>query len=284
MKTGMGLPNSVRNVRAETIPRWAAQAEAAGFSSVGTTGRFTYPGVMDLAALAVAAGATSTVGLISTVLVAPAWPAALLAKHVAGINEMSGGRLTLGIGVGSRPDDFMVEGLGTEGRGARLERDIAVYRDIWSGEPSDGTDGPAVPSGTRQVPLLFGGYSAKTFSRMARFGDGYIGSVTPERVAAAFESARSAWRDAGRAGAPRLVAVTYFGFEEYADEARANTLDYYRSAGADIAKRAADSMATSDHAIRATRDAYEAAGADELIFFPAVDRIDQVARLADLVL
>ncbi|MEU7691502.1 MULTISPECIES: LLM class flavin-dependent oxidoreductase [Microbispora] len=81
MKIGIGLPNQVRDVTAATIPRWAALAEEAGFSTLATTGRYAYPGVSDTVALA-AAGATTTIGLLSAVLLAPTWPGALLAKEV----------------------------------------------------------------------------------------------------------------------------------------------------------------------------------------------------------
>jgi hypothetical protein len=47
MRVGIALPNSVPHVRAEIIPRWAAEAEAAGFSVLGTVGRIAFPGVLD---------------------------------------------------------------------------------------------------------------------------------------------------------------------------------------------------------------------------------------------
>ena len=75
MKIGIGLPNQVRNVRPTVIPEWARRSEEAGFSSLGTVGRIAYPGVMDTVALAAAAGATTTIGLISNILIAPVWPA-----------------------------------------------------------------------------------------------------------------------------------------------------------------------------------------------------------------
>jgi alkanesulfonate monooxygenase SsuD/methylene tetrahydromethanopterin reductase-like flavin-dependent oxidoreductase (luciferase family) len=92
MKIGIGLPNQVRNVNPVIIPEWAAKSEQAGFSTLGTVGRIAYPGVMDTVALAAAAGATSTIGLLSSVLLAPVWPASLLAKEAAGIDGVSGGR------------------------------------------------------------------------------------------------------------------------------------------------------------------------------------------------
>src|ERR1700689_3741547 len=117
MQIGIGLPNQVRDVRPAVIPEWAVRAEQAGFSSLSTIGRVAYPGVADTVALAGAAGAPSTIGLLSTVLLAPVWPPALLAKEIAGIDGISGGRLTLGIGIGARADDFVADGHELAGRG-----------------------------------------------------------------------------------------------------------------------------------------------------------------------
>ncbi|MCB5906928.1 LLM class flavin-dependent oxidoreductase [Streptomyces pinistramenti] len=82
-------------------------------------------------------------------LLAPTWPGALLAKEIAGIDGIAGGRLTLGIGVGSREDEFTVPGHALHGRGTRLESDLATYRKVWGGEPAGTGPNPAVPSGTR---------------------------------------------------------------------------------------------------------------------------------------
>jgi alkanesulfonate monooxygenase SsuD/methylene tetrahydromethanopterin reductase-like flavin-dependent oxidoreductase (luciferase family) len=132
------LPNQVRDVDPTLIPRWATLAEEVGFSTLGTIGRHAYPGVSDTVSLAAAAGATSRIGLLSHILLAPAWPARLLAKEVAGIDGVSGGRLTLGIGIGARADDFVVDGLPLAGRGTRLDQDLATYRSLWDGESVDG--------------------------------------------------------------------------------------------------------------------------------------------------
>ena len=215
MKVGIGLPNQVRDVRPSVIPSWASQAEKAGFSSLGSVGRIAYPGVMDTIALAAAAGATHTIGLISNIMIAPAWPAALLAKEVAGIDGVSGNRLTLGIGLGGRPDDFVVDGLGPRGTGERLNRDLELYRRVWRGDLVKGAEKPLVPAGTREVPLLFGGFAPATFERMARWGMGYVGaSLPPEMVAKSFDAARLAWTEAGREGSPRLVGIAYYVFND----------------------------------------------------------------------
>ncbi|MDA3643533.1 LLM class flavin-dependent oxidoreductase [Saccharopolyspora indica] len=281
MQIGIGLPNQVRDVTASTIPRWAARAEEAEFSTLATTGRYAYPGVSDTVALAAAAGATTTIGLLSAVLLAPTWPGALLAKEIAGIDGVSGGRLTLGVGVGSREDEFTVPGHGLDGRGARLESDLATYREVWSGEPVGGGPNPAVPSGTRQVPVLFGGYSTAALNRMVRWGEGYIGGSLPPTVTApSFEAAKRAWREAGRRGAPKLVVLAYFALGD-AEAGRANIQDFYRLAPEHIAANAV--LCTTREAIERSIAQYTDLGVDEIIFVPATDDVDEVARLADIV-
>jgi alkanesulfonate monooxygenase SsuD/methylene tetrahydromethanopterin reductase-like flavin-dependent oxidoreductase (luciferase family) len=283
MRIGIGLPNQVRDVRPAVIPEWAARAERAGFSTLGTVGRIAYPGVMDTVALAAAAGATSTIGLISNILIAPVWPAVLLAKEAAGIDAVSGGRLTLGLGIGGRPDDFVVDGLGPRGLGKRFDHDIGLYRDVWKGELIGGSN-PAVPAGTRQVPLLFGGFAQAALDRMARWGEGYLGASQPAAaVGDAFEGARTAWRNAGREGSPRLVAIAYYAFGDI-DKGRDNIRDYYSAFGDEEADAVAAGVHGGPDAVKAAVEAFAGIGADELILNPALDDIDEVARLADALL
>ncbi len=283
MRIGIGLPNQVRDVRPAVIPEWATLAEGAGFSALGSVGRIAYPGVMDTVALAAAAGATKTIELISNVLIAPAWPPVLLAKEAAGIDGVSGGRLTLGLGIGGRADDFVVEGLGREGRGKRLDHDLAIYRDVWRGEPIGGTNA-AVPGGTRQVPLLFGGFAPPALERMARWGEGYVGASMPAaKVADTFDRARAAWNDAGREGSPRLVAIAYYALGDV-DKGRANVRDYYSASGAEIADATASGVHGGPEAVKAAVGEFARMGADELIFNPTLDDLDEIARLADAVL
>jgi alkanesulfonate monooxygenase SsuD/methylene tetrahydromethanopterin reductase-like flavin-dependent oxidoreductase (luciferase family) len=284
MKIGIGLPNQVRDVRPTVIPQWAAAAEEAGFSTLGTVGRVAYPGVMDTVALAAAAGATSRIGLLSNVLVATVWPAALLAKEAAGIDGISGGRLTLGVGVGIRTDDFVADAHGPENRGKRFDRDLEVYREIWQGKPVGGGSNPAVTPGTREIPMLFGAIAPAAFERMARWGQGYIGaSFPPEMVAGAFDTAREAWRKAGREGSPRLVAIAYYALGD-AKQGREKIYDYYSVGGDEIASMVASGVRDSAEAVREAVKAFGDLGADELIFNPATDDIDDVSRLAEIVL
>lgn len=284
MKIGIGLPNQVHDVRADVIPTWARKAEEAGFSSVGTIGRLAYPGVMDTVALAAAAGATSTIGLVSTVMLAPIWPSKLLAKELAGIQGVSGGRLTVGIGMGGRPDDFVVEGLTDKGIGKRMNSALEDWRDMWTGKPVGGGTNPGVPGGSIDVPLLFGGFAPAALERMVKWGQGYVGAaMPPEQLAQIFDSVRAAWQQHGREGSPRIVVITYFGLTDI-EKGRANERNYYAFGGPEMAEGVAAGILDSADAIKSALKAYEDLGADELILHPTTDNIDEIARLADAAL
>jgi len=263
------------------LPEWARRAEAAGFSSLGTVGRYAYPGVSDTVTLAAAAAVTTRVELISGIMIGPVWPGPLLAKEIAGIDGISDGRLTVGFGVGVREDDFVVEGYGPRGRGERFDRDLAHFREVWRGEPVGGLN-PAVPEGTRQVPMLFGGSASAALNRMAQWGEGYIGgSVPAPMVAPAFDAARQAWTRAGREGAPRLVALAYYALGD-GESGKRNVHDYYSVTG-EFADLVAANVSDTPEKVRAAIAAFEEIGADELILNPATDDIDDLDRLADIV-
>ncbi|WP_236028158.1 LLM class flavin-dependent oxidoreductase [Paractinoplanes lichenicola] len=265
------------------VPGWARRAEAAGFSSVATSGRVSYPGLMDTVALAAAAGATSRVGLVSTVLVAPVWPPVLLAKELAGIDAVSGGRLTVGVGLGGRADDYVAEAHPARGRGRRLDADLEVYHRVWAGEPVGGGN-PAVPAGTRPVPLIFGGTVPASFARMARWGAGYTtGGVPVPMVAGAFDAARAAWQAAGREGRPRLVAMAYFALGNPAAGIK-NVSDYFGHGGDDFVNLVVGSLAQTADQVREAVRGHAEIGADELILHPTTDDPDEIERLAELVL
>jgi len=281
MKIGIGIPNQVRDMRPDVVPAWARLAEEAGFASLTTVGRQAYPGLSDTVALAAAAAVTSRIELISGVLLATTWPGPLLAKELAGIDGV-GGRLTVGLGVGQRLDDFIVEGYGPKGRGARMDRDLETYRDIWRGEPVGGGPNPAVPPGTRQIPMLFGGFAPAVMDRMARWGEGYIGGSVPAPMAApAFDAARDAWRRAGREGSPRLVALAYFALGD-SDKGRQNVYDYY-SVSPEFADIAAGAVCDSPAKVKEAISSFADIGVDEISFNTGTDDVDEIKRLADAV-
>lgn len=282
MRIGTGLPNQIRDVRPDVLPAWAALAEQEGFELLTTVGRYAYPGVSDTVALAAAAAVTSRIELVSGIMLATTWPAALLAKEAAGIDGVSGGRLTLGVGAGMRPDDFVAEGHGHAGRGARFDRDLETYREIWDGAPVGGGSNPAVPAGTRRVPLLFGAFAPAALDRMARWGEGYIGGSLPAAmVAPSYEAARESWQRAGREGSPRLVALVYYSLGD-GEKGKANIFDYY-SVTADFAKIAADAVCDTPQKVKEALTSFADLGVDDIVFNSGTDDIEDVKRLAEIV-
>jgi alkanesulfonate monooxygenase SsuD/methylene tetrahydromethanopterin reductase-like flavin-dependent oxidoreductase (luciferase family) len=270
-------------MRPDVVPAWAKLAEDAGFELLTTVGRQAYPGLADTVALAAAAAVTNRIELFTGLLLATTWPGPLLAKEVAGIDAISGGRLTLGVGVGQRPDDFIADGYGTEGRGARFDRDLETYRKIWTGETVGGGTNPAVPAGTREIPLMFGGFAPAALDRMARWGKGYIGGSLPAPIAGpGFEAAREAWHRAGREGSPRLLALAYYALGD-SEKGKANVYDYY-SATPEFAEIVAGAVCDTPAKLKETISAYSDLGVDEISFNSGTDDIDDVRRLAEAIL
>ena len=153
--------------RGQDPHRLGQDAEAAGFSTLGTIGRIVYPNYEELISLAAAAAVTSRIRLTTSVLLAPLYSnTALFAKQAASLDRLSGGRLVLGLGLGGRDDDYTASNLPTEGKGRRLDEQLTELKRIWSGEPRGFAGGigpepagPAVPSsssGARPRPASAG--------------------------------------------------------------------------------------------------------------------------------
>lgn len=280
MDIGIGLPNVVLEVDRAGIVEWARRAEAAGFSSLGTIDRIVYPNYESLIALAAAAAVTDRIRLLTDILIAPLHSnTALLAKQVATIDSLSQGRMVLGVAVGGRPDDFAVSNVDLARRGRILDEQLRTLTSIWAGEQGIG---PAPFTGSRPR-LLIGGTKPRSFARVARYADGWTsGGGGPDAFAATVPAVRAAWSDAGRDGAPRTVALGYFGLGPSAEQEAAHTLGSYYAFAGPYAERVVGSALTSPAAVRGTIEAYRAAGADELVLFPTSADPAQVDRLAEV--
>jgi alkanesulfonate monooxygenase SsuD/methylene tetrahydromethanopterin reductase-like flavin-dependent oxidoreductase (luciferase family) len=286
VQIGIGLPNPVLEVPGHLPVAWARRAEERGFSSLATIDRIAYPSYDSLTVLAAAAAGTERVGLITNILLGPVYNPVLLAKVTATIDQLSGGRLTLGLGVGGRPDDFQATGQSFADRGRRFDTDVELLHRAWAGEPVAGSPFPVGPPTTRgRIPLLMGGQPQLAAPRAARWDAGYtLGGAPPEMAAGAISEFKTAWEQAGGTGQPRVLALTYFSLgEEHTAESLHNLRSYYGFLG-DWAEQVAGGASRTPEAVKETADAFEAAGVDELIFDPTVADLDQVDRLADAVL
>jgi alkanesulfonate monooxygenase SsuD/methylene tetrahydromethanopterin reductase-like flavin-dependent oxidoreductase (luciferase family) len=284
---GIGLPAHVPGVDGSRVVEWARQAEARGFSSLGVIDRLVYPNYEPLTTLAAAAAVTQRVRLVTAVLLAPLHSnSALLAKQAATIDRLSQGRLVLGLGVGSRQDDFETSGVDLHRRGRIFEAQLDNMRRIWSGESRGfaGRVGPE-PCQAGGPRVLIGGGSEAAVRRAARYADGWLaGTGGPERFMPLAEQVRAGWQQAGRPGKPGLMAISYFALGPSAREhADRFLLDYYAVAGPRAAQAAQSALVTPDQ-IRQQIEAYRAAACDELILFPCAADLDQLDRLAEVVL
>jgi alkanesulfonate monooxygenase SsuD/methylene tetrahydromethanopterin reductase-like flavin-dependent oxidoreductase (luciferase family) len=285
VRIAIGLPNTVLGVSGRLLVDWARRAQERGFSSLATIDRIAYPSYDSLTALTAAAAVTDRIGLLTNLLLAPAYSPVHLAKVTAGLDQVAGGRLTLGLGVGSRRDDFEVAGRSFTDRGRRFDADLELLHRAWAGEPVPGSPFPVGPPTTQgRIPLLIGGRPELAAARAARWGAGFtIGGAPPEMAAGAIEKFRAAWSEAGGDGRPRVVALTYFSVgEEHTEESLHNLRSYYRFLG-DWAEGVASGAPRSPAAIREQAAAFERLGVDELVFDPTVADLDQVDRLADAV-
>jgi alkanesulfonate monooxygenase SsuD/methylene tetrahydromethanopterin reductase-like flavin-dependent oxidoreductase (luciferase family) len=272
----------VRGVDRTGIVDWAQRAERAGFSSLGTLDRLVYPNYESLIALAAAAAVTDRIGLVTDILIAPLRSnTALFAKQAATIDSLSGGRLTLGLAAGGRPDDFEVSGVDFSRRGRIFEQQLDDMTAVWKGERGVG---PA-PAHDGRPGLLIGGSVDVTYQRVAQYADGWtMGGGTPDMFAQAMEKLGAAWSAAGREGKPRTMALFYFALGDDAERVASESLgDYYAFLG-DIAKQIVAGAAKDSGTVRQYIAAFEAAGADEVICFPTSTDPAQVDLLAEAAL
>ncbi|MDT0344381.1 TIGR03619 family F420-dependent LLM class oxidoreductase [Streptomyces litchfieldiae] len=171
------------------VLRAAGRAEDLGFDHVAVGNRLLDSGFgLDtdpLVLLSAVAGATTRLRLLTSVLVAPYYPALVLANQAATLDVVSGGRLILGVGTGWNPDEFDAVAVPARERGARTDDHLAAARALWARRPAD-FDGPftrlraahlGVPPATPGGPPVWvGGHSDAALRRALRFGDGWYGT------------------------------------------------------------------------------------------------------------
>ncbi|WP_439941874.1 LLM class flavin-dependent oxidoreductase [Streptomyces sp. BBFR115] len=280
MNVGIGLPIG----DPATLLTWARRADAGPFTTLGLLDRLVYDNPEPLVALAVLAGATSRIRVQTEVLLAPLRDTALLAKQAATLDRMTGGRLTLGLGVGGRDDDHRAAGVDKRTRGRRLDEQMAVLRRLWSGEPYGDDVGPIGPAPARPggPEVLFGGFKPAAIERVARWGDGFLAAAQPSFADGLFETARGFWKEYGRDGEPRIVAQVNvaLGTDDVIHKARTAMHAYYAFTG--MAARMVAGMLTTPAEIRDAITAFADLGADEVMLYCYGLDPDQVDRLADV--
>jgi alkanesulfonate monooxygenase SsuD/methylene tetrahydromethanopterin reductase-like flavin-dependent oxidoreductase (luciferase family) len=281
MKVGLGLPISDPS----TLLAWARHADAGPFTTLGLLDRLVYDNPEPLVALAAIAGATTRIRVQTEVLLVPLRDPVLLAKQAATLDRISGGRFTLGIGVGTREDDYQAAGVEFSRRGQRLDEQLAILRQIWaaaSGTATRNAIGPS-PLHAGGPEVLFGGFKQAALRRVAHWGDGFLCAATPEWAGQLFRDVDQYWHREGRTGQPRLVAQVNvaLGPDPIVEEAHQAIRDYYGPGdySAQVLKRAV----TSRRQVRDAITAFEDLGVDELICYCWSREPTQVELLAEAI-
>jgi alkanesulfonate monooxygenase SsuD/methylene tetrahydromethanopterin reductase-like flavin-dependent oxidoreductase (luciferase family) len=258
---------------------WAIRAERAGFSTLGTIDRTVYPNHESLIALAYAAAVTERIGLLTSILLAPLRSnPALFAKQAASIDVLSGGRLTLGLSVGDREDDYQAGGVDFHRRGAIFDRQLELLTGFWAGDGVGPKPAPGRPS------VVIGGRSDAAFRRAAQHDGWMMGGGQPDRFPPEIEKLEAAWSAAGREGQPRKLSLGYYGLGARArDQIHDYIAHYYSFIGDGVGPFAASVPGDAD-SVRERAEAFAAAGCDEFIFFPTSSDPAQVDLLAEAVL
>ena len=286
MKVGIGLPGNIPGAKGDLVLEWAQRADAGPFSSLGIIDRLVYDNYEPLITLAAAAGVTSRVRLATCVLLAPLRNPGVLAKQAATLDAISGGRLTLGLGVGRRPDDFRVAPSNYEERGRRLGRALSLMRQVWRGEVAGDSVSPMgpPPAQTGGPEVLIGGSAPAALRRAGRYADGFIASAgSPAAVQEMFQTVLESWENNARSGQPRLAGVASYALGPNAADQVGGYIRHYYSFLGEAADQMARNAIASPEAIKNTIRDMESIGMDEVIFLPSVADMSQLERLADIV-
>ena len=233
---GFGLPVSGAWATPATMVHVAQRAEELGYASLWTFQRMlclspdevdpaydaawnpatraaddaAYRAVHDpVVPLALVAGHTTTIGLGTATICAPFVAPPLLAKTMTSLDHVSGGRLTVGVGIGWLPQEYVAAGIPFERRGARMEEYLRCLDALWTQDPVS-FDGEfyTVPSSRTDLrpvqqprpPVLVGGAAPAALRRAGRLAEGWISSTRqdPADIGRSVEHVREGARTAGR--------------------------------------------------------------------------------------
>jgi alkanesulfonate monooxygenase SsuD/methylene tetrahydromethanopterin reductase-like flavin-dependent oxidoreductase (luciferase family) len=287
MDIAIGLNATIPGATRSDLLEWARRAESRGFSALSTIDRIVYPNYEPLIALTAAAAVTERIRLLTTILLGPLRSNnALFAKQAATLDQISGGRLELGIGLGGREDDYEVSGVDYKRRGALLDTQVEELKRLWAGEKVGIHGGVGPKPFTEGGPkLFFGAGTPPAFRRAARHGTGWVGGGGGvDAFSQGAEQARQAWADAGRSDPPRLGALAYYSLGPEAGKMADWYLDDYYGFLGEIADYIRAGAHTDTDALRTAIAAYEEAGCEELVLFPCAADPEQVDLLAEAVL
>jgi alkanesulfonate monooxygenase SsuD/methylene tetrahydromethanopterin reductase-like flavin-dependent oxidoreductase (luciferase family) len=286
MRIALGLPSRIVGASGELMLEWATRADRGPFSSLVVTDRVVSHALEPLAVLAIAAGATRRIRLMTSVVIGPTRETTLLARQTATIDLLSGGRLTLGVGIGVRENDYLATGFEFHRRGRRVDEQLPILRRLWAGESLSDELGPIGPPPARPggPELLIGGYVPAVARRIAAWGDGYMapGGGEPESMLELWRQTLTLWKEMGRQGQPRWVGASYFALGPKAFDQASRYINANYGYNPELAARRLRGIPTTSRAVEDAIKRQTDLGVDEFILRPCAEDLDQMERLAEL--
>jgi len=224
VKLGICLPHYGRPIEPSRLVQLATRAEEMGLDSIWVTDHVIIPRDMPLiyrsdmldplAMLPWLAGVTERIALGTSVIVLPYRSPLPVAKLLASVDVISGGRLIVGVAVGWVEREFEALGVPFRERGRRTDEAIELFRTVWTQEYPEldreryrltGLQASPMPLQKPRPPILVGGASDAAMRRAARLGDGWHASgMPPSTFRAGALAVANHWKDAKREGDPQL--------------------------------------------------------------------------------
>ncbi|MCQ4362848.1 LLM class flavin-dependent oxidoreductase [Mycobacterium gordonae] len=289
----MTMPVMEPDLDAALLRQWAQAIDEGPFSSLCWGERIAFDNPDSLTLLGAISAWTQRVRLVTTVIVPQLHDPVMLAKGLATGDMLSGGRLTVGIGVGGRHEDYNAVGADPKTQTIRgMAERVAVMKRVWAGEKTTDSVRPVGPSPVQQggPPLHVGTIGPKTVRSAAAWAGGMAGTTLDLDVAKQnelFDVARTAWAEAGKPE-PHLATSFWFAFGP-ADDARGQVHRHLRRYMNWIPAEYVDAMApmtgwagTEDELV-AVLKRFADIGTHEVQLIPTSSDIEQLRRAADVV-
>jgi alkanesulfonate monooxygenase SsuD/methylene tetrahydromethanopterin reductase-like flavin-dependent oxidoreductase (luciferase family) len=278
---------------ATVLENWARGIDEGPFSSLCWGERIAFENPDNLTLLGALAAWTTRVRLLTTVIVPQLHDPVMLAKALATGDMLCGGRLTVGIGVGGRHEDYHAVGADPATQTIRgMAERVAVMRRVWAGEKITESVLPVGPPPVQAggPPLFVGAMGPKTVRSAAAWADGLAGTTLDLDVVKQnelFDVARDAWARAGKPK-PHLVTSFWIAFGP-PERARAQVHRHLRRYMNWIPAEYVDAMAPmtgwagGEDELLAVLRKFEAIGTDEVQLIPTSSDLEQLRRAEDVV-
>lgn len=286
----MGIPTFLPHDRATELS-WYRGIDNGPWDGLVVSDGVTFPHGWALTVqLAAAAAVTERVKLSTAIAAVTLRNPVLFAKEMATVDLLSGGRLTLGIGIGSQEEDYAITGVDISQRHQRMDDHVAIMQKVWRQESLIENHYPVGPKPPRVggIPLLAGAAGPKALARAAKWASGVIDAgstiaLDAQGLVAQKQRVVDAWEAAGRSEKPHFAAFMYFA----AGADRQSQIGDYiahisRSRGEEQAAQAA--AYATNYGPSFLRDAVSAAreaGVDELILAPTTADVEELERTRD---